>query len=525
MAEHRLGKAQSLLDEGSMRKFEREGKAFVLARTHDRYFAFAANCSHWQGPLDQGVLHGETVMCPWHHACFELKTGARLEPPALNGIATYPVRLEDGDVVVTLTKADPPALRTLSSDVRDVVIVGGGAAGNSAAEELRRQGYQGAMTILSAASELPIDRPNVSKDYLAGKAKPEWMPLRDADWYSQRDIDLRLNTPVKSLNTQQHTLTLEKGGTVSFDRLLLATGGTPRRLPIPGADLKNVFTLRHQADADVLIEHAQKGAQVLIIGASFIGLEAAAALGERGLKITVVDMVKQPFERVFGAAVGKLFTAEHEKNGVTFHLEAGLERLEGENGAVTAATLKGGTFIPAEFVLMGVGVAPATDWLKDSGLAMDAKDRSLLVDTRLETSVSGIYAAGDIARFPDERGERIRIEHWRVAQQHGIVAARNMLNIGESVHSRVPFFWTNQWDLSVQMVGHSEKWDSTVMRGSLDQREFIVFYLEGGDMRAAAASNRDTELDALEWILKLGKPLTPAQMRDPAFDLVAYSRA
>lgn len=525
MAEHRLGKAQSLLDEGSMQKFERDGKAFVLARTNERYFAFAANCSHWQGPLDEGVLHDETVMCPWHHACFDLKTGARLEPPALSGIATYPVRIEDGEVVVTLTKNEPPASRTLNSDVRDVVIVGGGAAGNSAAEELRRQGYQGAITILSAAGELPVDRPNVSKDYLAGKAKAEWMPLRDADWYQQHAIDVRLNTPVKSLNPKEHTLTLETGETVSFDRLLLATGGIPRRLPIPGADLKNVYTLRHQADADKLIEHAQEGVQVLIIGASFIGMEAAAALGERGLKVTVVDMVKQPFERVFGGDIGKLFMAEHEKNGVTFHLEAGLERLEGENGAVIGATLKGGTFIPAEFVLMGVGVAPATDWLRESGLALDAKDHSVLVDAQLQTSAAGIFAAGDIARFPDDRGDRIRIEHWRVAQQHGIVAARNMLNITESVHSRVPFFWTNQWELSVQMVGHSEKWDSTVVRGSLDEREFIVFYLEGSEMRAAAASNRDAELDALEWILKLGKPLTPAQMRDPAFDLVAYSRA
>lgn len=526
MAVHTLGPAADLLRNGEMKRFELEEKPVVLVRVDDDYFAVGGTCSHYGAPLEKGVLKGHTLMCPWHHACFDVRSAARVEPPALNDLPRYDVAVRDGQVVVTLphTNEREPQGKATPEDRRVFVIVGGGAAGNAAAEELRRLGFTGRIVLLSAATTVPVDRPNLSKDYLAGEAEPDWIPLREQDWYAQRDITLRLNTRVEQVEADAHTLHLHGGERLHYDKLLLATGGIPRTLAsIPGADLDQIVTLRTLPDADRVIAEAESGQRVVIIGASFIGMEAAASLaGGRKLDVTVVGLESVPFEHIFGPEVGRLFQQEHTKNGVHFRLSAEVAAFEGDHGRVTGVRLKSGERLPADFVLVGAGVRPATDFLKDSALSLNDKDGSVLVDSQL-CAAPDIYAAGDIARYDGPDGESWRIEHWRVAQQHGIVAAGAMLGQSRDVNAHVPFFWTNQWELGLRYVGHATDWDEIIFRGTPQSREFIAFYVRGGALKAAAGVKQDREMDAIEWILRDRMPLTPAQMRDPTFDLVSYA--
>lgn len=521
-----LGHADSLLGDGEMRRFDVEGKAILLARVGGEYHAVRATCSHYSGNLADGVLAGTTVVCPLHHACFDVRTGARTEPPALNDIPRFATSLVNGEVMVETEPIAPAAIPGVTGgDSRTFVIVGGGAAGSAAAEELRRQKFGGRIVILSASGQLPIDRPNVSKDYLDGHAKAEWMPLRGAGWYADRGIELKLNAAVMSVDVSGKAVVLADGSRVSYDKLLLATGGTPRTLRVPGATLKNIFTLREQADADAIITTKHEGARAVVIGASFIGLEAANALASTGVKVTVVGLEAVPLERVLGPRVGGLFQKLHEQNGVEFRLNTSVEKYHGpENGAVTGVQIRGGEVLPCDFVLLGVGVAPTTGFLNESAIKLNERDRAVLVDMKMEAAPD-VYAAGDIARYPISGGTE-RIEHWRVAQQHGIVAARAMAGTPEPVSSRVPFFWTKQWGTSLRYVGHAEAWDEVVLHGTPAPGEaFIAVYIGEGRVKAAAGVGRDKEMAALDLCFAQGRPPTVEQARDPGFDIVAYAKA
>lgn len=529
MAEHGIGSAESLLADGEMKRLELEGKPVVVARVDGRYYAFGGNCPHWGAPLDEGLLNGHALMCPWHHACFDVRTAVRLEPPAFNDLARFPVRVDDEDgVMVTLPNDNEraPSGKRDPEDGRHFVIIGGGAVGNAAAEELRRQGYRGGITILSAVETPPIDRPNISKDYMAGSAEADWIPLRDKKWYAERDIDLRLKTTVTGVDTAAHTVTLDGGEALHYDKLLLATGGVPRDLSqLPGGDLKNILTLRTLADADQIIEHGEKDATVVIIGSSFIGMEVASSLKKRvkSLDVTVVDMVELPYQKVLGDRLGKLFKDEHEANGVKFRLGVQIDGFEDANGKVGGVRLKGGDVLPADFVITGVGVRPATDFLKESGIALNERDGAVEVNVQLQTSDADVYAAGDIARYETPEGKQ-RIEHWRAAQQQGIVAAHNLLGMGEDINGRVPFFWTTQWKIELSYVGHATEWDEIIYRGEPEKKDFIAFYVKDGALKAAVGVGHDREMDAIEFILKdESKRLTPENMRDADFDIVAYA--
>jgi NADPH-dependent 2,4-dienoyl-CoA reductase/sulfur reductase-like enzyme/nitrite reductase/ring-hydroxylating ferredoxin subunit len=526
MAEHTVGAASTFLNDGSMTRLELEGKPVVVARAGGQYYAFGGKCTHYGGPLDKGVLKGHTLMCPWHHACFDIRSGERLEPPAYNDLPRYPVRLDGDQIIVTLPHDNQtqPQGKAEPSDARVFLIIGGGAAGNAAAEQLRRSGFRGKIVVISAVPETPVDRPNLSKDYLDGHAKPEWIPLRDADWYAARDIQLHLDTTVAGVDPAAHTVTLDNGATHSYDKLLLATGATPRKLNIPGADLVGVLALRSLGDAEAIIQAAQSGKQAVVIGASFIGMEVAAALASgRGIHVTVVGMEAAPFEPILGDRVGRLFQSEHEANGVQFRLSTQVKRFLGENNHVRAVELRGGETLPADFVVLGVGVIPATGFLKTSGLNLQDKDGSVLVNARLQTSHPDIFAAGDIAHWDDGSEAGARIEHWRVAQQQGMVAARNMLGGQENINQHVPFFWTNQWKIGLRYVGYAPKWDEIIYRGAPEAKDYIAFYVADGKLRAAAGYGHDREMDAIEFILRDGMSLSPAQMRDAQFDLVAYA--
>ena len=366
---------------------------------------------------------------------------------------------------------------------RQIVIVGGGAAGFAAAEMLRRQDYRGNIVMLSDDGAAPVDRPNLSKDYLAGSAPEDWLPLRPDDFYTDAKIDLRLNTEVTSIDTKARHVITSGGETIPYDRLLLATGAEPVRLQIPGIDQPHVHVLRSLADSRAIIAQADGARRAVVIGASFIGLEAAASLRARNVEVHVVGLEQRPMERVLGPELGDFVRALHEEHGVIFHLGDTVTAVDGKR-----ATLKSGGVIEADLVVVGVGVRPRLGLAEKTGLATD---RGVTVDIYLETSVPGIYAAGDIARWPDPHsGENIRVEHWVVAERQGQTAARNMLGQQERFDV-VPFFWSQHYDVPINYVGHAEKWDEITVDGNIAAKDCLLRYKRGGRVLAVASIYRD----------------------------------
>ncbi len=457
----------------------------LVARRGAELFAVGAHCSHYHGPLAEGLLVGDTVRCPWHHACFSLRTGEALAAPAFSAIDCWSVEQRDGKVFVREKRpaAAKPAPRLGGKAPDKVVIVGGGAAGFAAAEMLRREQYKGSIVMLSNDDAAPVDRPNLSKDYLAGNAPEEWVPLRGDDFYAENGIDLRLKSTVASIDARARELVLSDGGKVAYDRLLLATGAEPVRLSIPGAGPSQIHVLRSLADSRAIIERAKSAKRALVIGASFIGLEVAASLRHRGIEVHVVAPEKRPMERILGPGMGDFVRALHEEHGVVFHLEDTVAGIAGNK-----ATLKSGGSLEVDLVVMGVGVRPRLELAEKAGLKID---RGLAVDAFLATSAPEIYAAGDIARWPDPHSRQsIRVEHWVVAERQGQVAALNMLGLRQKFDA-VPFFWSQHYDVPINYVGHAEKWDELVVDGDIAGRDCLVRYKQDGRTLAAASIYRD----------------------------------
>jgi NADPH-dependent 2,4-dienoyl-CoA reductase/sulfur reductase-like enzyme/nitrite reductase/ring-hydroxylating ferredoxin subunit len=456
----------------------------LLVRSGAEIFAIDARCSHYHGPLVEGLVVGESIRCPWHHACFDLRTGEATRAPALTPLSVWQVDYEDGRIFVRRKCQQPKSRGKGPIDASDeIVIVGGGAAGFAAAEMLRRHEFRGNIVMLSNDTAPPVDRPNLSKDYLAGKAPEDWLPLGPDSFYSEVSIDLRLSTEVVSIDTKARKVVTADGSDVPFGRLLLATGAEPVRLPIPGADQPHVHTLRSLADCRAIIASVSGARRAIVIGASFIGLEAAAALRARDIETHVVAPEQRPMERVLGPEMGDFVRALHEDHGVIFHLGDTVVAIDGKR-----ATLKSGAVLEADLVVVGVGVRPRLDLAERAGLTLE---RGVTVNAYLETSVPGIYAAGDIARWPDPHsGENIRVEHWVVAERQGQTAARNMLGARE-VFDAVPFFWSQHYDVPINYVGHAEKWDDIVVDGSIAARDSLLRYKSDGRVLAVASIYRD----------------------------------
>jgi len=462
-------------------------EAVLLARRGDEYFAIGATCTHYSGPLAEGLMVGDTVRCPWHHARFSLRTGEAIDAPAFNPVGCWRTEVRDGSVYVR-EKIEPgfaPArLKTQAAPDR-IVIVGGGAAGFAAAEMLRREGFAGSITMLSSDNAPPYDRPNCSKDYLAGNAPEEWMPLRPPEFYRDNGIDLRLETEVASIDARGHSVSLTDGKSLPFDKLLLATGAEPIRLDIPGANAPHVFVLRSLADSRAIIERAKAAKHAVVLGASFIGLEAAAALRAREIEVHVAAPERAPLEKVFGSEMAQFVRLLHEEHGVTFHLEQKATAIDGAR-----VRLESGQTLDADLVIIGIGVRPRTALAERAGLQVD---RGVSVNEYLQTSAPDIFAAGDIARWPDAySGSRLRIEHWVVAERQGQTAARNMLGAGEKF-TQVPFFWSQHYDVPINYVGHAEGWDDIAIEGDIAGRDCMLRYRRGGRVLAAASIYRDRE--------------------------------
>ncbi|MEO1094090.1 MAG: FAD-dependent oxidoreductase [Cyanobacteria bacterium J06638_28] len=518
------------LSPGEMQQFSVKGRDILLARLEDDFLATAAHCSHYGAPLVEGVRHGDRIICPWHNACFSLATGAQLEPPGRDDLVRYPVTIEAGTVYVELPVSkvqtrsnaffeEPEPIQAhvhpdlarpvLQQDDRTFVIVGAGAAGSAAAEMLRQMRFRGRILMLTADSQLPYDRTALSKSYLQSDSLEDSDSLRPAEFYEQYGIEIKTAIRATRLDCNAKRLICDDDTVIPYDAILLATGGKVRQIPIEGADRANIFTLRRAEEAKQLLQAAQNAQRAVVIGSGFIGMEVAASLKQQGLDVTVVGSSTVPFAKVLGKDVGDLFQQIHEAEGVRFQLGTKATAFHG-NGKVESVELETGETLPADLVVVGIGVEPATDFAGAD--ILDDRDRSVLVDEYLQAAPD-VYAAGDIARFPYlMTGEPVRIEHWRLAMQQGRIAACNML--GKAVPFRsVPFFWTGQFGQKLRYVGHVEAWDDVIIHGSLADKSFLAFYVKADTVLAVAGIGRDRDIAAISELMRIGRTLTTQELQ------------
>ncbi len=508
------------LQDGEMKEITiTDEKSILLVRVDGKFYALGSKCTHVGAPLAEGVLYQHHVRCPWHQACFDIVTGNLEEPPALDALPYYSVRVEGEDVIVSLPEelkekriADM-ARYNKAKDSREFVILGAGGAGNSAAEALRQDEFHGKITMITKESHLPYDRTQLSKGYIKN---PESKPpiLRSEDFYKDYDIEILTNHEVMNLDPTSKTITFKGNSKIKYDKVLIATGSKPRKLNVPGVDLENIFTLRSLDDADKIKSSAINSSRVVVVGASFIGMETAAHLTERGLSVTVVATEEYPFQTLLGDEIGKAYKALHESKGVSFRLSNKVARFEG-NGKVEAVVLENGEELEADLVIMGIGVQPVTDFL--SGIPLNA-DGSVTVDKNFRVS-EDIYAAGDIASFIDWRtNEYIRIEHWRLAEQHGRISAHNMVG-KESEFRSIPFFWSNQLGFNLRYIGYIKDWDEIIFQGDPATRNFGAFYVKNGKILAVSGAGSDVKMPAVAELMQANLMPTVDELRQSRIDM------
>eukprot|EP00344_Euplotes_crassus_P001726 CAMPEP_0196999556 /NCGR_PEP_ID=MMETSP1380-20130617/4701_1 /TAXON_ID=5936 /ORGANISM="Euplotes crassus, Strain CT5" /LENGTH=629 /DNA_ID=CAMNT_0042416519 /DNA_START=17 /DNA_END=1906 /DNA_ORIENTATION=+ len=509
------------LGEGEMMAFQvgpKDGDKILIAKYQGKIYALSNFCSHFGVPLAGSVLLEDKVICPAHNAAFSIVDGYPEYAPALNGLPTYETYEKDGKLFVKLppnykaSKQVDMATRDESNKAR-VVIVGGGAAGLSAAETLRQSDYTGEIIILSDEDKTAYDRTLLSKVLVNGDAD-KWL-LRKQDFFDKYGIDFRTSSKVKGVNVESNEVTLADGTTVSYDKLLLATGGHPKRPILPGIDLEGVYTLRNASDQEKIKSHVKDGLKVVIAGASFIGFEAAASFASskiEGVQVHVVDMVNTAFEGALGKDVGGVLQKLGEDNGVKFHLSNGVKKIHGEGGKATKVELNNGEILDADIVLFGTGVQPTTQYIQE-GIELD-RDGSIKVNPFLQTSASNVYAAGDIASYPYHvTGARARVEHWNHALQQGEIAAFNIL--GKDIpYDAIPFFWTRNYMKSLQYVGYTRDYDDVFVDGSLEEQKFVAYYTKGEKIQAAAAFNRGADIHIIKEAMRLGLLPKASEIKD-----------
>jgi len=514
---------------GGMKSFKQDDDSIILiTRDGDEFNAFDGKCTHAGADLGEGLRCGNRVICPWHHGSFDSRDGTLLEPVAMRGLTQYELIDEGARLVVdTAAKIDN---RTANDKLTDThtIIVGGGGAGFMTANQLRHTGYGGKITLISADNKAPYNRPLLSKAFLAGQMDEGKLILGGSNWADRNNIDLRLNQRVSEILPNENAIIIENNNgdneKQSADFLVVATGAEPKIPPFKGADLAGVFTLRSMSDAKA-IKEASQDKQVVIVGTGFIGMEAAAALSQAGeaASITVVGRSARVMSNIVSQSVSNTLIKMHEEHGVNFAFGANVAGINGDKGKVTGVTLTDGNEIKADVVILGTGVAPRTDLLEQ----VDDPD-GVQVDNELQLR-DGVYALGDIAKATNQMG-RMRIEHWRVALQHGMVTAAAILNQDNvnSLEERIPFFWTGQYGKSLRYSGHAATPDKGILFGTPDDLDYIEYYFddEGENTRASAASSlgRDKELIAFSELLRRGHAPTRAQI-NAGFDIIEQAHA
>ncbi len=508
------------LKKGTMKQVSVDDTDVLLSNVDGHIYAVAAYCTHYGAPLAEGALSGDRVLCPWHHACFHVGSGEQLEPPGLDSLHRFDVRIDGNDIFVAVPEdADNdrvlPAVRKQADDDRVFVVLGGGPAGAYAVETLRQEGFSGRLVLISDEAYLPFDRTNLSKHVEMSEA-PSDLEMRDAGFYDERDIE-RMTATVRNVDAAAQTLTFDNSDdnseTLRYDKLLVATGGVAKRLELPGHDLTNVFTLRHMGDAQQILDQAGDDVKAVVVGSSFIGTEIAMSLTLQGCDVTIVSRDRVPFEKILGDDIGQTLQSFHEQGGISFRLGESPTRFEGD-AAVERVVLDNGDVLDADLVVTGIGVRPATDFLTGVDLQPDG---GVKVDAHMHAQ-DNLYAAGDIAAFPYRDG-LTRIEHWRVACQQGRVAAKRMLG-QNATFDGVPFFWSEQPGMQLGYVGHAPDWDEIVIDGDPAGDDFLACFVKGDEVRAAVASGRDRDLAAIEHLMTQNRMPSATEVRQGNVDWV-----
>jgi NADPH-dependent 2,4-dienoyl-CoA reductase/sulfur reductase-like enzyme/nitrite reductase/ring-hydroxylating ferredoxin subunit len=515
--EKAIAKVDDLKD-GEMKKVTIGELILVLIRTDGKYYAIGGKCSHAGAPLAEGLLHGHTIRCPWHQACFNMLTGERKEPPAIDNLPQFVVKISGDDVMVEIPddakqQIPPKMVKPDNNDKRIYVIVGGGGAGSSAVESLRHNGYQGHIAMITCESILPYDRTALNKGYLKSDEAKLYFN-RSKDFYDEYGVEVLTERKVTAVDKLAKSIAFADGSSMKYDKLLLAMGSVPRILNAPGSNLGNIFTLRSSVDADKIKSMAKKGSTAVIIGASFIGLETSTNLADRGVSVTIVAPESVPFDRLLGSEIGNMYKNLHEEKGNRFMLGSTVKAFEGD-GVVQQVVLESGEKLPADFVILGVGVQPATKFLKGIDLNPDG---SVSVDRHLQAA-EDIYAAGDIASFKWWfTGEEIRIEHWRLALQHGMIAGSNMAG-KPAEYKSVPFFWSNQVGANLKYIGHTKGWDEIIFQGSPEKKDFIAYYVKNDKISAVALVGNTMQMLACAQLMQENDMPTPEQLRKGSVDM------
>ncbi|XP_040194314.1 apoptosis-inducing factor 3-like isoform X1 [Rana temporaria] len=515
---------ESEMKDGEMREFVIEERSILLVKSNGTFSAVGNKCSHYGAPLSKGFLAGDRLRCPWHGACFNVKTGDIEEYPGLDSLPCYKVTLENGSVHIAINKKTlenakrvKAMCRHTASNRSTVAIIGAGPAALVCAETLRQEGYSGKIVMVTRERHLPYDRPKLSK---AMNAKAEDLYLRPVEFYSQHDIEVWTEKEAVSVNTDEARVKFRDGSFLQYSQLLIATGSRPRELQYPGSSLKNVFYLRSPEDATAVSKEAT-GKNVVIMGSSFIGMEVAAFLSDKANSVSVIGKSSVPFQAVLGNQIGTLAMKLLQEHGVNFYMRTEARELHGENGQVKEVRLRNGTVLPADVVLAGIGVVPVTNFLKGSRIAVDSRG-AVYVDQFMRTSVPDVFAAGDVVSFPLPmmEGHRANIGHWQMAHSHGRIAALNMLNKHIPVNS-VPFFWTSLLGKSIRYAGFGEGYTEIILKGALEEMKFLAFYLKDDIVVAVSSMNFDPTVSQVAEAILSGRRITKNEVMENYSELIS----
>jgi len=518
------------LQNGQIKEIEvGESGKILLIKEGDEYHAIGNKCTHYGAPLKSGAYSAGRIRCPWHGACFNVKTGDIEDYPALEGIHTFPTSQSGEDIIVTVDtekvknhKRTPHLCPRNESNNQVFAIIGGGPCGLTAAQTLRENGFDGRIVLYNKEPHLPYDRIKLSK---AMNTPADRIALRPSDWFTANQIEIKLATEVTKLDAEKQVIEASDGSSLHYDRVLIASGAAPRTLPIPGHDLKNIFVLREVEQAASICSSFE-GKKVVIVGSSFIGMEVAAFVAKKATSVTVIGMEKVPFERVLGSQVGAVLQTLHEQNGVKFMLERITKeyRPHDDHQSVRSVVLDNGTELEADIVVLGAGVIPSTKFISDQDTEIKKfRDGSIIVDKFMRTSNANVYAAGDLARFPLPllADHETRIEHYGIAQYQGRIAALNMIKEESKSFNSVPFFWTTIFGKSVRYTGHALFFDDVIFhQDPSDKFKFLAYYLHQNKVTAVCSLARDPVASAAAELFHQNRMPSPDLLRDPSFDLL-----
>ncbi|KAI4815617.1 hypothetical protein KUCAC02_005758 [Chaenocephalus aceratus] len=502
------------LKDGQMKEVKVGDQEVLLVRTQGQYSAVGSRCSHYNAPLIKGALVGDRVRCPFHGACFNVRTGDIEEYPGLDSLPSYKVKVEDGKVYVSINKNSlklTKRVKEMCSMVpgikHTILLIGGGPASLVCAETLRQNCYQGRIIMVTKDNIPPFDKPKLSK---AMNVDSSSILLRPSDFYQQYGIEVWTQKEAVSVDTADKAVKLSDGTLQHYDQLLISTGCRARPLDCPGWDLKGVTLLQRYEDAKE-IHNACLGQKAVVIGASFIGMEVASYLSDKAASVAVVGPSRYPFEKSLGPEIGKMSMQMLEEQNVKFCMNERVTEIQGENGKVKGVLLKSGRVLEADVVIVGIGVIPNSDFLLGSELEVNS-GKAVIVDKFMRTNIPDIFSAGDVTSFPlSIRGDqRVNVGHWQMSQAQGRVAALNMVKKQTKCES-VPFFWTVLLGKSIRYTGYGEGYTEIIFKGKVEERKFLAFYIKDDEVVAAASLMFDPAVARLAELMATGHVFTKAQ--------------